>query len=270
MMNLWRLQPGNTVAARRALPLSVQMILGTSAAFKSPLSLQDLTTFSAMVFGFSTASRVSEYLPKSRAVWTHAILSDYVLFSVTIKGQDLLLPSHSIRRTPFSAIKGCLIVIRTRKNDPDGVGHRYYFPREDISPTRLYDFTTVMWDYVTMSLPLPKHPFFAPSSPYSWCLTRVDFNKRLKFTASLFGLEPRLVSSHSLRAGAATALGAANVPDYVIKNFGGWSSEAFLGYVRASTNMYASVHDILANGTSVSCESLSLLTSLDPVQFQGF
>ena len=76
------------------------------------------------------------------------------------------------------------------------------------------------------------------------------------------------MSSHSLRAGAATALGAANAPDYVIKNFGGWSSEAFLGYVRASTNLYANVHDILANGGTLPRESFSLFSKLDPEQFE--
>jgi len=269
MVNLWRLQPGNTVAARRALPLSIDMILATRDAFRRPLSLQDLSTFTAMIFAFSTASRVSEYLPKSRNVWTHAILSDYVLFSITKSGGTQLLPAHCISHTPLEAILGCLVIIRTRKNDPDGVGHRYYFPRGDVSPTRLFDFTTTMWDYALVAKPLSKNPFFECSSPFPWCLTRSDFNKRLKLVASRFGLDPRRVSSHSLRAGAATALGAANVPDYVIKNFGGWSSDAFLGYVRASTNMYASIHDILAQSSSLSRESLSLVTHLDPDQFQA-
>jgi len=268
MMNVWRLQPGNTVADRRALPLSVDMILGTRASFPVPLGLQDLTTFTAMIFGYSTASRVSEYLPKSRNVWTHAILADFVLFSVVSENNgSRLVPSSSLSKTPLSNILGCLVIIKTRKNDPDGVGHRYYFPREDISSSRLYDFTTVLWEYTKVARPVSQHPFFISTAPFSWCLTRADFNKRLKVTARLYGLNPRQVSSHSLRAGAATALGAANAPDYVIKNFGGWSSAAFLGYVRASTNMHASIHDILSNGNSLSRESLSLVTHLDPEQF---
>jgi hypothetical protein len=83
-------------------------------------------------------------------------------------------------------------------------------------------------------------------------LTPSILNSRLKSFARSLNLDPERISSHSLRAGAASALASANVPDYVIKNFGNWSSEAFLRYVRSSVNMYATVHDILANPASFS------------------
>ena len=76
--------------------------------------------------------------------------------------------------------------------------------------------------------------------------------------ARLLGLDERRISSHSLRAGSATALGAAQVPDYVINNFGGWNSEAFLRYVRSTTQLYSHVHDILANSAIMSIESVCL------------
>ena len=77
--------------------------------------------------------------------------------------------------------------------------------------------------------------------------------------AKRLGLYESKISSHSLRAGAATALGAAHVPDYVIKNFGGWSSEAFLRYVReATTQLYSHVHDILASTATMSIDSVCM------------
>jgi len=268
MMNAWRLLPGNTEAERRATPISVEMIMGTRNAFAQPLNLKDLTVYTAMIFGYNTASRCSEYLPQSKNVWTHAILSDCVLFLVEKPGgSSILIESHSIHTCPINRIQGCLIIIRTAKNDKEGVGHRYYFPRKPSSSTRLYDFSTVMWEYSCIARPGKSQPFFHCTLPVPWSLTRSFFNKRLKFTAVLFRLDPKHVTSHSLRAGAATALAAANVPDYVIKNFGGWSSEAFLRYVHASTQLYDNVHDILANGKHLSLESLSLVNNLDPDQF---
>lgn len=268
MMNAWRLIPGNSEAERRAVPISVDMIMGTKAAFKKPLSLKDLTTYSAMVFGYNTASRCSEYLPASNNVWTHAILSDYVLFLIERhNGRSVLVASHESTRILLSDVLGCLVIIKSAKNDQHGVGHRYYFPKKPVSASRLYDFASDMWNYAQVARPGKSQPFFHCTVPDSWSLTRGEFNKRLKLTARLYKLDPKHVSSHSLRAGAATALGAANVPDYVIKNFGGWSSEAFLRYVRATTQLYEHVHDILASVDGLSLSSLSLVNNLDPSQF---
>ena len=133
-------------------------------------------------------------------------------------------------------------------------------------PQRVYDFTTVMWEYAQAVRPGKSQPFFHCTVPTPWSLTRDSFNKRLKLIARLFNLDPAHVSSHSLRAGAATALGAANVPDYVIKNFGGWSSEAFLRYVRASTQLYDNVHAILANSLNLTASSLQQVNGADTLR----
>jgi hypothetical protein len=73
MVNVWRLQPGNTVADRRALPLSINMILGTRNAFRSPLSLQDLTTFTAMIL-------VTARLPASPSTYQSLVTFGRTLF----------------------------------------------------------------------------------------------------------------------------------------------------------------------------------------------
>jgi hypothetical protein len=94
-------------------------------------------------------------------------------------------------------------------------------------------------------------PFFLlpPGTP---SLTHASFNDQMKAITRLFPLDPARVRSQSLRAGAATQLAGAGVPAYVIKNFDNWSSDAFLGYVRASTNIYSNVHTILAEFSTFS------------------
>jgi hypothetical protein len=213
-----------------------------------------------MLFAFSTASRISEYLPVSRQDWSHAILSDHVSFAIVSAAAvstDALqfVPSFSSHSLPLEALRGVLIIVREGKNDPSGIGHRYYFPREPVSPPqRCYDIATDLWNYARVARPRASFPFFFSPSPFP-LLTHASFNAQMKALAPRFSLDPTRVSSHSLRAGAATQLAGAGVPDYVIKNFGNWSSDAFLGYVRASTNIYANVHSILADSSHFSAQS---------------
>jgi hypothetical protein len=213
-----------------------------------------------MIFAFSTASRVSEYLPISRQDWSHAILSDHILFELApdpsvSTARPQFIPAYLARSYTVDRVRGVLVVVREGKNDPSGIGHRYYFPRRPVSPpARCFDLTTDLWEYSLCARPRSGAPFFL--SPVGFpVLTHLSFNAKMKAIAPLFSLDPSRVSSHSLRAGAATQLAGAGVPDYVIKNFGNWSSDAFLGYVRASTNIYSNVHDILANASSFSAQS---------------
>ena len=260
IIHQWRLLPGTSVASRQCLPVSISMIMGLRDSWPRPLSFDRIQFYTAMIFAFATASRVSEYLPVSRQDWSHAILSDHILFSLTSDSstssdRPSFVPSHLAPSIPFERIKGVLIVVREGKNDPTGIGHRYYFPCVPVTPpSRCFDLTTDLWDYSRCARPRSGTPFFL--SPFGVpVLTHLSYNAKMKAIAPLFSLDPSRVSSHSLRAGAATQLAGAGVPDYVIKNFGNWSSDAFLGYVRASTNIYSNVHDILANASSFSAQS---------------
>ena len=53
--------------------------------------------------------------------------------------------------------------------------------------------------------------------------------------AELYGLDPHRISSHSLRIGGATAMAAAGMSEYEIKQMGGWKSVLFLVYARNTT-----------------------------------
>ena len=218
--------------------------------------------YTAMIMGYGTASRFSEYLPESKEIRGHAILSENVVFVIEgTDGRPAMRPSHS-PIPDLEKVIGCMVVITDSKNDPKGIGHRFYFPRQPVVPvTRVYDFATDMWTFARRSRPVKGKPFFhcaLSGGVGGWSLCQTVFNERLKAMAKRLGLDESKISSHSLRAGAATALGAAHVPDYVIKNFGGWSSEAFLRYVRATTQLYSHVHDILASTATMSIDSVCM------------
>ena len=56
--------------------------------------------------------------------------------------------------------------------------------------------------------------------------------------AEMYGLDPSRVSSHSLRIGGATAMAAAGMSEYEIKQMGEWKSDVFLDYARNTTQLF--------------------------------
>lgn len=85
------------------------------------------------------------------------------------------------------------------------------------------------------------------------------FNACLQKLAEAYGLDPRRVSSHSLRIGGVSALAAAGVPDYVIRDMGRWKSLAFLTYVRKSTEMFEVARSALAREDLLTADKTRLL-----------
>lgn len=63
-------------------------------------------------------------------------------------------------------------------------------------------------------------------------LGRDQLARQLKRAASVLGEDPSNTGTHSLRIGGATELHNQGVPDSWIKDWGNWSSLAFLEYCR--------------------------------------
>ena len=69
-------------------------------------------------------------------------------------------------------------------------------------------------------------------------MTYGEFNKMLKRVALAVGLDPAVISTHSLRITGASALANRGVPDHVIRSVGRWKSLAFLAYIRLAARAY--------------------------------
>jgi len=76
---------------------------------------------------------------------------------------------------------------------------------------------------------------FGKSPSYSW------WRKVIKVKCKEIGLDDKLYSGHSLRAGGATDLFVAKVPYYIIKKMGRWKSEAAMLYYRCEEDVETSV-----------------------------
>lgn len=75
-----------------------------------------------------------------------------------------------------------------------------------------------------------QSPLFQTSSGLP--LTYAYYNAAIKTLASRVGLDPNSVSSHSLRAGAATQAAQVGLQAHEIQRLGRWKSQAFTAYMR--------------------------------------
>jgi len=262
MLNEWTALPGNSVAERRRIPISIDMIMAVLDSFPRPLSFENLAVYTAMIFAFITASRISEYLPASSATLGHAILSENIVFTIAsgpFAGRHL--PSYLCHDTNLDDISAVFIFIRNAKNEQEGKGNRISYSKDVISESRVFDAVSVLWSYTIRAKPVQHAPFFMSSFGNStWTLCRPTFNIRLKEIATIFGLDPSRVASHSLRGGLASTLAVAQVPSYVYQSLGGWSSECYTTYQTATTTVYDDIHKILANPTVLTVQDIKLST----------
>jgi hypothetical protein len=86
--------------------------------------------------------------------------------------------------------------------------------------------------------PGTRLPFFHIPTLNKWTLKPTYLNKKLQAMAKMYGLNLSRVSSHSLRIGGATAMAAAGMGEYEIKQMGGWKSDVFLDYARNTTQLF--------------------------------
>jgi site-specific recombinase XerD len=86
-------------------------------------------------------------------------------------------------------------------------------------------------------------PFFSSGT---FQLSPGLLNKWLSAVALKFRLDPKRISSHSLRIGGASNLAASGVNDYVIQKMGRWKSLCFLQYIRLASGSFATAADNLS------------------------
>jgi hypothetical protein len=262
MQIAYRLQTGITDKDTLRLPVSADMITGHHASVKRSgnYTILDLAVFTAEILAYTTLSRVSEYLSKNTrdkngARATHALRSNDVMFEFD---DGAIVASHEMRNRQFAKVVGSLVNIRSAKNDPTGRGHRYYFPKSTPGDQSMYCITWVLWNYAKQAKPEGRNSFFYIPA-IKWTLKPAYLNKRLRTMARMYGLDEKRVSSHSLRIGGATALAAAGMHEYEIKQMGGWKSDVFLDYARNTTQMFARARTALARKNAVTIQTTKRL-----------
>jgi hypothetical protein len=171
-----------------------------------------------------------------------------------------------IHEYPFEQVVGITVIIGQdgTKNDADGNGHRYYYAKNpDYIHKRdhniTYCYVLTMYEWACRGRPTSNQPFFSCNTdPVPWCITERLYNNSIKQGVKLCGIiDSRRYSSKSLRIAGASALAAANIPDYTIKQLGRWKSDAFLIYIRNSTKAFHEAIRALSNISTLTTSDLS-------------
>ena len=72
-------------------------------------------------------------------------------------------------------------------------------------------------------------------------LTREKLTRETRLLISKGGLDSSNFAGHSFRIGAATTVASANLPPWVIKVLGRWSSDCFKRYIKTPSSVLAQV-----------------------------
>ena len=119
----YRIKTGITAKDTVRLLVSMNMIQGHHAAVqRSMYTAVDLAVYTAEVLAYTTLSRVSEYLHTGDG--THTLMSEDVQFEMRDK---TVTTASAAYMTDLSKVTGCIVNIKSAKNDATGRGHRYYF-----------------------------------------------------------------------------------------------------------------------------------------------
>ena len=204
-------------------PLMATDISNLISIYKDSSSYDDTLFLAQITLGFNQLLRLAELcIPDNSQLWDCRKLMMRFDVKRTSDSIELTLPGHKADKF-FEGSK--LVVLNN--NDP-------------LSP----------YPWITKYLQLrdKKHPW----KPELWVREDGSYPARSWFSTVLHRHFGPNISGHSMRAGGATALAAAGVPDDRIRAIGRWSSDAYQAYIRQHSIILISQlrPSILSNSTS--------------------
>jgi len=260
--------PGNSVAEKQAIPITIDMAeIATTELLDIKSNLLDLALWLFCVMAYHFLCRLCELIKVKDT--SHHLLSDRVVFTVMpldegpYKGvqpqKPLYVKSFDIDKYELYRIAGSTVNITDSKRDLFGRGDLYPNERElKRSCMSVYEMTELLYTWSVRAKPLQGEPFLS-SSVGNFSISKSKVSKWCKKIARYFKLNPKRVYPHSLRYAGASALAAAGLPEYVIKKMGRWNSLAFLRYIRLSIDMFQQASRVLSNRATFSIRDIRLL-----------
>jgi hypothetical protein len=143
---------------------------------------------------------------------------------------------RDISLLPKSAPQYMLVKIKASKTDPFRQGQTILVGKSHskICPV------SAMLAYLAEKDPNPKRgPIFTYQN--GSFLTREKLTSETRLLLSMGGLNSTEYAGHSFRIGAATSAAAANLPPWLIKVLGRWSSDCFERYIKTPVSILAQV-----------------------------
>jgi len=245
----YRAANNRTAGDAKRIPITADMILEYYAhTVPDAPTIKQRALRVAQLTGFTLVARVSEYLFTSKS--NHWLMSNRIHF---ILDTGATVPAHEAHKHAHKRPTGMKLTVRSKKNDQDGKGYKYVFNLADTSDR--YCYVSEMWEFAILARPRAKAPFFAVPA-LQWTLKAPYMANHLKKMATYFGLDPRRVSSHSLRIGGASTLAAAGLTDNEIMRVGAWRSTAFLTYLRQNVQLFEKARSALASSNALTMKDV--------------
>jgi hypothetical protein len=198
--------------------------------------------YTAMRLAFLLMLRVSEYVPGGKA--NHFLRAEDITF---ILEGGRMIRADEVGGSGVGEAVAVLVDVRSAKNDGEGEGHRFSLVRD--TSVEGGCLCTLLRDWANRADLRKGQAFFSFNGKgLRWVLTRRDVTGAVKGMAVRSGFDPVRYSTHSLRIGGASALGAARVPEYLIQSLGRWRSLAFLRYIHVSEEMTSMAQRVMSSG----------------------
>ena len=259
--NIWRAQTGNKESDRRRLGVPLDLIMALARRLEEHKTTEHYCALTFYLFAFQLLARKSEliYFKDNQ----HYLKVENVNFTFT-KTHDPLQTEFSVtccdvatyRDKNLFDLRSVQIEIKDAKNDQQGSSHRYSFDKrpESFDTTKTFCIAHVAFMWALRSKPVNKkhaflsYPLVGSANKNARTYPSEEMlRKLLKEEASRHGLDPRRVTLHSIRIGAATTLAAKGAPDVFIKNAGRWLSDCYQRYIHDIVHMNAKISEFLAN-----------------------
>lgn len=254
----YRAHVNQTSGDRERIPITSDMIRRFYAQHGAKPTIAQMAVHAAMLIGFTAVARVSEYLLKGTG--KHLLTSDRVVFE-TKAGRRI--PAYEAHMWPDADVTAVTLFIKSKKNDQDGNGFRYFFTRA--LPGDTYCIVDTLWTFAKHAAPAKGRSLFEIPK-LKWTLKPPYFAQELKKLAVQNGLDPKRVSSHSLRIGGASTLAAAGLNDHEIQGVGDWKSNTYLTYVRKNILLFEKSRRALAASTALDVTSIRRMYGTLPEQ----
>ena len=212
----------------KRIPLSADIMNCLHSILGSSANYDDIMLWAVLTAGYFGGFRAGELLSKG------PLCSDDHLCR-----EDVSLEYDVNIKRPFLSIH-----LKSSKTDPfrQGVNVLLFATGQLLCP-----YSAVMKYLSVYSCCVPHAPFFILHSGAP--LTYKCFSGMLKVAVARAGVDPDLVSTHSMRKGFATSLSAARVPDHIISAMGRWSSDCYKRYISTPKSAVANAQIALANPT---------------------
>lgn len=210
--------------ARRPITLHISNLFYHLLSVKYTTNKDSLMVWAAMTLAFFGFLRIGELTCDSHFnPERHLTVSDLVFM-------------------PKSSPKFMLVRLKVSKTDPFRKGQTIVIGRANSNLCPI----SAMLAYLESRTPFPTSvPLFTFQS--GSFLTRGRLTSETRLLLSKGGLDSSEFAGHSFRIGAATTAASANLPPWLIKVLGRWSSDCFERYIKTPPSVLAQVPQTLIN-----------------------